>query len=43
MDSGRTLTDIFREVGFKDMTQFGRVFEKLGGKLLSEFCRGNSP
>ena len=38
-DTGRTVTDIFREVGFKDMTHFGRVFKKLEGKLPSEFRR----
>lgn len=38
-DTERTVTDIFREVGFKDMTHFGRVFKKLEGKLPSEFRR----
>jgi len=38
-DTRRTVTDIFREVGFKDMTHFGRVFKKLEGKLPSEFRR----
>lgn len=38
-DTSRTITDIFREVGFKDMTHFGRVFKKLEGKLPSEFRR----
>lgn len=36
---GRTLTDIFRDVGFKDMTHFGRVFKRLEGRLPSEFRR----
>jgi two-component system response regulator YesN len=38
-DTSRTVTDVFREVGFKDMTHFGRVFKKLEGKLPSEFRR----
>lgn len=38
-DKGRTITDIFRDVGFKDMTHFGRVFKKLEGQLPSEFRR----
>jgi len=38
-DSGRTVTAIFREVGFKDMTHFGRVFKKLEGQLPSAFRR----
>jgi two-component system response regulator YesN len=36
---GRTLTDIFRDDGFKDMTHFGRVFKRLEGQLPSEFRR----
>ena len=43
---GRTLTDIFRDVGFKDMTHFGRVFKRLEGQLPSEFRRrgkGDAP
>jgi YesN/AraC family two-component response regulator len=32
-------TDVFRDVGFKDMTHFGRVFKKLEGLLPSEFRR----
>jgi len=39
-DTSRTVTDVFREVGFKDMTHFGRVFKKLEGTLPSEFRRG---
>ena len=38
--TGRSITDIFPEVGFKDMTHFGRVFKKLEGQLPSEFRRG---
>jgi YesN/AraC family two-component response regulator len=38
-DTGRPVTDIFREVGFKDMTHFGRVFKKLEGQLPSAFRR----
>jgi YesN/AraC family two-component response regulator len=40
---GRTITDIFRDVGFKDMTHFGRVFKRLEGQLPSEFRRGQKP
>ncbi len=36
---GRTLTDIFRDVGFKDMTHFIRVFKRFEGQLPSEFRR----
>jgi two-component system, response regulator YesN len=36
---GRTITDIFRDVGFKDMTHFGRVFKRIEGQLPSEFRR----
>lgn len=45
-DTGRTITDVFRDVGFKDMSHFGRVFKKLEGQLPSEFRRrasGNIP
>jgi len=35
----QSVTDVFREVGFKDMTHFSRVFKKLEGKLPSEFRR----
>lgn len=38
--TGRSITDIFPDVGFKDMTHFGRVFKKLEGQLPSEFRRG---
>lgn len=38
--TGQTITDIFPEVGFKDMSHFGRVFKKLEGQLPSEFRRG---
>jgi YesN/AraC family two-component response regulator len=38
-DTSRTVTDVFREVGFKDMTHFGRVFKRLEGRLPSEFRR----
>jgi YesN/AraC family two-component response regulator len=38
-DSNRTVTDVFREVGFKDMTHFGRVFKKIEGRLPSEYRR----
>jgi transcriptional regulator GlxA family with amidase domain len=38
-DTSRTVTDVFREMGFKNMTHFGRVFKKLEGKLPSEFRR----
>jgi len=38
-DSGRTVTEVIREVGFKDMTHFGRVFKKLEGKPPSGFQR----
>lgn len=37
-NQGRTITDVFRDVGFKDMTHFGRIFKKLEGQLPSE-CR----
>jgi YesN/AraC family two-component response regulator len=37
--TGRSITDIFPDVGFKDMTHFGRVFKKLEGQLPSEFRR----
>lgn len=36
---GRTITDIFRDVGFKDMTHFTRVFKRLVGELPSDFRR----
>lgn len=36
---GRSITDIFREVGFKDMTHFARVFKRVAGELPSEFRR----
>jgi YesN/AraC family two-component response regulator len=39
MGTGRTMTDTLREVGFKDITQFGRVLKKLEGALPSEFRR----
>ncbi len=38
-DQGRTITDVVQEVGFKDMTHFGRVFKRLEGLLPSEFRR----
>ena len=44
--TGRSITDIFPDVGFKDMTHFGRVFKKLEGQLPSEFRRragGDAP
>ena len=37
--TGQTITDIFPEVGFKDMSHFGRVFKKLEGQPPSEFRR----
>ena len=43
---GRSLTDIFRDVGFKDMTHFGRVFKRFEAQLPSEFrrrARGGTP
>lgn len=45
-DRGRSITDIFPDVGFKDRTHFGRVFKKLEGQLPSEFRRrsgGDNP
>jgi YesN/AraC family two-component response regulator len=36
---GRTITDVFRDVGFKDMTHFTRVFKRLEGQLPSEYRR----
>jgi YesN/AraC family two-component response regulator len=39
LDTGRTITEIFRDVGFKDMTHFGRVFKRLEGQLPSKFRR----
>ena len=36
---GRTITDVFRDVGFKDMTHFTRVFKRLVGELPSDFRR----
>jgi len=41
-DHGRNITEVFRDVGFKDMTHFGRVFRKLEGQLPSEFRRSAS-
>jgi YesN/AraC family two-component response regulator len=38
-NTGRTMTDTLREVGFKDIAQFGRVLKKLEGTLPSEFRR----
>lgn len=38
-DGDRSITDVFREVGLKDMTHFSRVFKKLEGKLPSELRR----
>jgi YesN/AraC family two-component response regulator len=40
---GRTITDIFRDVGFKDMTHFTRVFKRLEGQLPSDFRRHPHP
>jgi len=40
---GRTITDIFRDVGFKDMTHFARVFKRLEGELPSDFRRRPHP
>jgi YesN/AraC family two-component response regulator len=40
---GRTITDIFRDVGFKDMTHFTRVFKRLEGELPSDFRRHPHP
>jgi len=37
--SNRTISEVFREVGFKDMTHFGRVFKRLEGQLPSEYRR----
>lgn len=39
LDTGRTMTDTLHEVGFKDITHFGRVLKKLEGALPSEFRR----
>ena len=36
---GRTLTDIFRDAGFQDMTNFARVFKRIEGQLPSKFRR----
>jgi two-component system, response regulator YesN len=36
---GRTITDVFLDVGFKDMTHFTRVFKRLEGQLPSDFRR----
>lgn len=38
-DASRSVGDIIREVGFKDMTHFGRVFKRIEGHLPSEFRR----
>jgi YesN/AraC family two-component response regulator len=38
-DESRTITGVFRDVGFKDMTHFGRVFRRIEGQLPSEFRR----
>ncbi len=39
LDTGRSMTDTLHEVGFKDITHFGRVLKKLEGALPSEFRR----
>jgi len=36
-EPGRTITEISRDVGFKDLTHFGRVFKRLVGKRPSDF------
>jgi YesN/AraC family two-component response regulator len=36
---GRPLTDIFRDVGFRDMTHFTRVFKRIEGQVPSEHRR----
>lgn len=38
-DDGRTISDIAREVGFKDMTHFGRVFKRLERQVPSAYRR----
>lgn len=38
-DPDRSLTDIYLDVGFKDMSHFGRVFRKLTGQSPSRFRR----
>jgi two-component system response regulator YesN len=35
----RTLTDIFRDAGFRDMTNFTRVFKRIEGQVPSQFRR----
>lgn len=43
-EAGRTVSDVFREVGYKDMTHFSRVFKRIEGQLPSEFRRrGDKP
>ncbi len=41
-DASRSVTDVLHEVGFKDMTHFGRVFKRIEGQLPSEFRRRGS-
>lgn len=38
-DDGRTISDVARDVGFKDTTHFGRVFKRLERQLPSAFRR----